>query len=188
MVQLSKAGLTDPSAQEHQMTYTQEGVQMHRPRGKIPLSKDTAGLPNGFIQRAELFKANVLSVPTQGARERQEFSQPHTVPCRKLHTPLGTWAFSHWKRWQTRSYVPPCSQQAGTHFQLGQMLWPCEPTAAARISPGSSCSQKHMCLMSPPGGLSQSCQKFGCSFDSSKDCRRQSRFLIPFPGFCFSSC
>lgn len=61
MVQLSKAGLTDPSAQQHQMTYTQEGVQMHRPRGKIFLSKDTAGLPNGFIQRAEFFKANMYS-------------------------------------------------------------------------------------------------------------------------------
>lgn len=56
-------------------------------------------------------------------------------------------------------------------------------TATARISPGSSCSQKHMCLMSPQG---KACSEL--PEHSSKDCERQIGFLIPFHGFCFSSC
>lgn len=171
------------------MAGTQEGVQMYLPRGKIFLSKDTAGLPNGFIQRAEFLKANIYSQYPLMEPGSSKSSHSH-IWCLSgscTHHAGHALSVTGSSRDNTATCLPVHIKQ-GLTFSWVICCGHANFTATARISPRSSCLQKHMCLMSPQGRLCQSCQKFNCSIYSSKDCQRQTRFLIPFHGFCFSSC
>lgn len=118
--------------------------------------EDTEGLPSGFTQRCELLKGSTCSqcpfVPLGSSPTMDKAAWELLMPCRRWNLVMEMGS-------EHRTTCSPF-RQAGTRSQLGHTPWPCKlPAAAAvRISPGSSCSPKHMCLMCPQGRLAPSCQ------------------------------
>lgn len=119
------------------------------------IRKDTESSPNGFTQRYELLKGSTYS---QCPSVSLGSSSATDDAVWELHMPCRTWNLVMEIGSEHRTTCRPF-RQAGTCSQLGHTSWPCElPAAAARISAGSSCSPKHMCLVCPQGRLAPSCQ------------------------------
>lgn len=141
------------------MACTQKRVQMYLPRGEVFISKDTAGLPNGFIQRSEFLKANTYSPYPLMAPGSSTSTHSHRWCRMGSCTHRAGHALSVMKSGSdhTATCLPVHIRQGVTSSWVA-CRGHANFTATARISPRSSCSQKHMCLMSPRGRLAQSCQ------------------------------
>lgn len=108
------------------MAHTQKRAQMNLPRSE---SKDTAGLPNGFLQTAEFVKANTCS-------QYQLMASGSSTSAQSLvELTVQDTCF------QSRAMVVTTQLRASLfasgrgHFQLGRTLWPCELHSDSRNQP-----------------------------------------------------
>lgn len=167
-----------PQIRTHQHHAHRRG-QKYLSRGEMFISKDSESLPNGFPQRCELLKGSTYS---QCPFVSLGSSPAMDEAAGELHMPCRIWNLVMEISSQHRATCSPFSQ-AGSRSQLGHSRDHANSQQQRQrgSAPIPLLSKAHVPDV-PPG---KACPEL--LEHSSRGCQRQTRFLLPFLGFCFSS-